>query len=99
MWTEPSTWPASHSFCSRTSRTTRPSGSGSGTPETGAVGICMRLLQQTRQPSVGQGLATGLAGGAVLQGRVGEADLAHGVAADRALLAGPAVHGEVGLLL
>ena len=30
---------------------------------------------------------------------VGEADLAHGVAADRARLAGAAVHREVGLLL
>ena len=58
-----------------------------------------RLLEQAAHPPVGERLAAGLAGRAVLQARVGEADLAHGVAADRALLAGAAVHREVRLLL
>src|SRR3954447_7741190 len=58
-----------------------------------------RLLEELGEAAVGQGLAAGLAGRAVLQARVGEADLADDVAADRALLTGAPVHGEVGLLL
>src|SRR5580704_11388518 len=57
------------------------------------------LLQQPGQPPVGQGLATGLAGRAVLQRRVGEGHLLDGVPADRALLARPAVHAQAALLL
>ncbi len=53
------------------------------------------LLQELAHPPVGQGLAAGLAGGAVLQARVGERDLADDVTADRARLAGLTVHGEM----
>src|SRR3954471_5971224 len=107
MCTEPSRRPARHSSSSRTSRTTSPSGSGFGTPSTAAVGTrrpesverSMRLLQQTRHAAVGEGLATGLAGRAVLQAGVGEADLADRVTAHGAGLARPTVHREVALLL
>ena len=61
----------------------------------GAFDHHRRLLQQLRHPPVGERLAAGLAGGAVLQARVGEGHLADRVAADRALLAGAAVHGHV----
>src|SRR5689334_17403659 len=57
------------------------------------------LLQQLAQPAVCQGLPAGLTGRAVLQARVGEGDLAHRVAADRARLTGAAVDGELRLLL
>ena len=55
-----------------------------------------RLLEQAGQAAVGQRLAAGLAGGAVLQRRVGERDLAHRVAAYRARQPGPAVHPHRG---
>src|SRR3569833_1725556 len=48
---------------------------------------------------VGQRLAAGLAGRAVLQRPVGEGLLFYRVAADRALLPGPAVHAQALLLL
>src|SRR5215469_15725995 len=57
------------------------------------------LLQQPGQAAVGERLAPGLAGRAVLERGVGEGDLAHGVAADRAGLARPAVHAQARLLL
>src|SRR3954452_20234446 len=58
-----------------------------------------RLLEELGEAAVGQRLAAGLAGRAVLQGGVGEADLADDVSADRALLALAAVHPQTGLLL
>src|SRR5262249_57073470 len=57
------------------------------------------LLQQPGHAAVGERLAPGLAGRAVLQRGVGERHLQHRVAADRARLAGPAVHPPAGLLL
>ena len=58
-----------------------------------------RSAQQLGHPPVGQRLAAGLAGGAVLQRGVGEGDLADGVAADRAGQAGAGVHLQPGALL
>ena len=57
------------------------------------------LLEQPRQPPVGQHLAAGLAGRAVLERLVGERHLAHGVAADRARQPGAGVHPQPGALL
>ena len=57
------------------------------------------LLQQPRQHPVGERLAAGLAGRAVLEGRVGVDHLSDRVAADRAGQPGAAVHLQVGLLL
>src|SRR6266436_1589734 len=57
------------------------------------------LLQQSRQAAVGERLPARLARRAILQRRVGERHLADHIATDRTLLAGPAVHGEAGLLL
>src|SRR3954452_8095037 len=57
------------------------------------------LLEQAGQHTVGERLAARLAGGAVLERRVGEDDLPHGVAADGAGLAGAAVHAQARLLL
>src|SRR5882757_6394668 len=57
------------------------------------------LLQQPGHPAVGQRLVPGLAGRAVLERGVGEGDLAHGVAADGAGPARPAVHLKARLLL
>src|SRR5579859_3343136 len=56
-------------------------------------------LQQPGQPAVGERLATGLAGRAVLQSRVGERHLLDRVPAHRALLARPAVYPQSALLL
>src|SRR5690606_13190918 len=56
-------------------------------------------LQQAGEPAVGERLAAGLAGGAVLQRRVAEGHLADGVAAHRARLAGAAVDPQTALLL
>src|SRR5699024_2663709 len=56
------------------------------------------LLEELARAPVGQWLAARLARGAVLQRRVGEAHLAHDVAADRAGLAGPAVDPHPGAL-
>ena len=49
-------------------------------------------LEQAGHTTVGERLAAGLAGGAVLQRGIGERDLTDGVTADRAGLAGLAVH-------
>ena len=49
-------------------------------------------LEQAGHTTVGEGLAAGLAGGAVLERGIGERDLTDGVTADRAGLAGLAVH-------
>ncbi len=49
-------------------------------------------LEQAGHAAVGERLTAGLAGGAVLERGVGERDLADGVTADRAGLAGLAVH-------
>jgi hypothetical protein len=49
-------------------------------------------LEQAGHTAVSEGLAAGLAGGAVLERGVGERDLADRVTADRARLAGLAVH-------
>jgi hypothetical protein len=49
-------------------------------------------LEQAGHTAVGEGLAAGLAGGAVLERGIGERDLTDGVTADRAGLAGLAVH-------
>src|SRR6478735_11587316 len=57
------------------------------------------LLEQPGHPSVGQLLAAGLAGRAVLQGRVGEGDLGDGVAAHGTGLALAPVHPHARLLL
>src|SRR4051794_38885492 len=57
------------------------------------------LAQQLGEPAVGERLAAGLAGGAVLQRGVGEADLAHGVAADRTGQPGTGVHLQPRALL
>ena len=57
------------------------------------------LLQQLREPPVGELLAAGLAGGAVLQRGVGEGHLGDRVTADIADLALAAVHPQAGLLL
>src|SRR5680860_264582 len=102
MCSAPSMRPWCHSMGSRTSRTVTPSGIGSGTWATSIVGtsiMASRLLQQPRHAPVGQRFAAGLTGGAVLQARVGEADLTHRVAADRAELPRTAVHRHVALLL
>src|SRR5690242_5056286 len=58
-----------------------------------------RLLEQAGQAAVGQRLAAGLAGRAVLQRGVGERDLLDRVATHRAILAGPPVHAQAALLL
>src|SRR3954452_4068799 len=102
MWTEPGTWACCHSMGSRTSPTVTPSGIGSGScsmVREGIADMVRTLLEQLGQPPVGQRLAAGLAGGAVLQARVSEGYLAHGVAAHRALLSSAAVHRHVRLLL
>src|SRR3954454_23692912 len=102
MWTEPGTCACCHSIGSRTSTTVTPSGIGSGSCSTVREGIAdmvETLLEQLGQPAGGQRLSAGLAGGAVLQARVGERHLAHGVSAHGALLAGAAVHRHVRLLL
>ena len=57
------------------------------------------LLEQPREPTVGEGLAARLAGGAVLEGRVAERDLSHRVTADGARLALAPVHAQPRLLL
>ncbi len=49
-------------------------------------------LEQAGHTAVGEGLTAGLAGGAVLERGVGEGDLTDRVTADRAGLAGLAVH-------
>src|SRR6478672_12780554 len=59
----------------------------------------LRSLQQSGQPTIGQLLATGLAGRAVLQRGVGEGDLGDRVPADVARLTLASVHPESGLLL
>jgi hypothetical protein len=51
-----------------------------------------RSLEQAGHAAVGEGLAAGLAGGAVLERGVSEGDLTDRVTADRAGLAGLAVH-------
>jgi hypothetical protein len=51
-----------------------------------------RSLEQAGHAAVGEGLTAGLASGAVLERGVGERDLADRVTADRAGLAGLAVH-------
>src|SRR4029453_19307502 len=56
-------------------------------------------LQEPGEPPVGEELPAGLAGRAVLQGRVTEGDLAHGVPAHWAWQAGPAVDSHPDLLL
>src|SRR5579862_3737369 len=56
-------------------------------------------LEQAGQAAVGERLAAGLAGGAVLERGVGEGDLPDRVAADLAGLAGLAVHPQAALLL
>src|SRR5215510_9127001 len=61
--------------------------------------VAWLLLEQPGHAAVGERLAPGLAGRAVLERGVGERHLAHRVAADRARLAGPAVHPQPGLLL
>src|SRR6476646_10461314 len=67
---------------------TRTRRSGAGDPP--GTGYRHWLFEQAGQAAVGQWLATGLAGRAVLQRGVGERDLLDRVAAHRALLAGPA---------
>src|SRR4051794_40438146 len=54
---------------------------------------------QPRQPPVGERLASGLAGRAVVEGGVGERHLSHGVAAHRTRLTRPTVHAHAELLL
>src|ERR1035437_10328172 len=44
-------------------------------------------FEQSQHPPVRERLATGLTGGAVLQGRLRERDLAHDIAADRTRMA------------
>src|SRR4051794_23631647 len=56
-------------------------------------------LKQLRHPSIGERLPAGLAGRAVLQRRVREGHFADRVPAHGAGQTGPAVHGEVALLL
>src|ERR1700750_2846884 len=58
-----------------------------------------RLLEQAGQAAVGQRLAAGLAGRAVLQRGVGERDLLDRVAAHRAVLAGSPRHRPAALFL
>ena len=65
----------------------------------GRCRLARGLFQQPGQAAVGQGLAAGLAGGAILKRRVGEGHLFDGVAAGRAFLARPAVHAQAALLL
>src|SRR4051812_289120 len=67
-------------------------------PRSSSCRTAPRLLEQARQPAVGERLSAGLARGAVLQGRVAERHLAHGVAADRAGQAGAAADAQAGLL-
>ena len=57
------------------------------------------LTHKSGQSAVGERLAAGLAGRAVLQARVSEGDLTHGVAADRARQPGTGVHPQAGPLL
>src|SRR3954468_14240099 len=57
------------------------------------------LLQQAGQPPVGERLAAGLAGRAVVEGGGGERHRAHRVTADGTGLAGPAVHAHAELFL
>src|SRR5258708_3207957 len=57
------------------------------------------LLEKLRQPAIGQRLALGLTGRAVLESRVAERHLANGVAADRAGFTLAAVHSQAALLL
>src|SRR4029077_1075256 len=109
MCRAPSMWPWRHSTGSRTSSTTSPSGRGWGTPSTATVGMftgsasCKGfrcgLLEELGGAAVGERLAAGLAGRAVVEERVGERDLADHVAAYRARRTLAAVHGHVGLLL
>ena len=52
------------------------------------------LTHKSGQSAIGERLAAGLAGRAVLQARVGERDLTHGVAADRTGQPGAGVHPQ-----
>src|SRR4029450_9641674 len=101
-WSAPAAWPAAHSSGSRTSRrNASPATSDGRTLGTGGGNIppFSPLPQQPRQPAAAPPLAAGLTGRAVLQRRVRERDLAHGVPADRARLSRSAVHPQAYLLL
>src|SRR5437868_11126332 len=58
-----------------------------------------RLLEEAGETTIRQGFTAGLAGRAVLKGRISERDLTHGVATNRALLSGAAMDPQAGLLL
>ncbi len=98
MCTAPSMWPWTPLHVLAHIEDGEPLGKRVGDPGQGdGRHACMatKLLQELGHPAVGQRLAAGLAGGAVLQRRVGEGHLAHHVTAHRAREAGAAVHGEV----
>ena len=59
------------------------------------LGCRIFLLQELRGPAVSQDLALGLAGGAVLQGSIGEGNLADSVSAHGARLTGPRMDAHV----
>ena len=104
MWTAPSMWPCAHSDGSRTSRTVTPSGSGVGDVGDGrSVGTSIGGPLATSAACDIRRSASGLPPvwqvGQYCRDESAKRHLAHGVAADRARLAGAAVHREVGLLL
>ena len=56
------------------------------------VDVRTQLLEQARQPAIRERLTAGLTGRAVLQRRVGERHLAHGVTANRARVTSASVY-------